>query len=113
LSRWTLADAKWIAELTVAIEAVTAFLHFVLNLHANQDTTWLARYTYGYRIHHGYVGLLLVVVAMLLSPESFLRPWLKRIGIAMIASDLIHHFVVLWLTQGDPEFTIVYPGSGG
>jgi hypothetical protein len=39
-------------------------------------------------------------------------PWRRRLlvaGAALALSDLVHHFVVLWLVVGDPEFHLVYP----
>ena len=35
--------------------------------------------------------------------------WMMTIGLAMIVSDLMHHFLVLWPITGDPKFDLVYP----
>jgi hypothetical protein len=95
----------------VLIEAVTVLLRFGLQLEATRDTSsTLGRLTGGIRIHHGYVGLLVVVVAAaMLSRRPLLGRWLLVVGCALVASDLVHHFLVLWPIVGDPEFYLVYP----
>ncbi|MFH1468454.1 MAG: hypothetical protein ABIO70_28955 [Pseudomonadota bacterium] len=93
--------------LAVAMEAVTCLFRFGLGLQATRDTGFLARLTFGLRIHHGYVGLLLILLAAL-------RPGLWRnlaliVGVGMLVSDLIHHFLVLWPITGSPQFDLTYP----
>ena len=35
--------------------------------------------------------------------------WMVIVGLALIKSDLIHHFLVLWPITGRHEFDLVYP----
>ena len=101
---WTIAG-------TCATELLTVALRFGLRLQSTRDTaSTIGVLTCGVRIHHGYIGALLLLVAWAL--------WWKRhaiaqraliIGGSLLLSDLIHHFVVLWLVVGSPEFHPVYP----
>ena len=99
------------AVLTVLIEAVTVLFRFGLHLESTRDTaSTIGRLTGGIRIHHGYFGLLAVVIAAaLLHRRPLLGRWLLVIGIALVASDLVHHFLVLWPIVGEPEFHLFYP----
>ena len=97
----------WIVALTSVVELVTCLFRFGFGFQSTRDTAWLAKFTFGIRIHHGYIGLLLILLSTWPRPEW--RIWTFRIGAALLLSDIIHHFVVLWLTQGDPEFHLTYP----
>jgi hypothetical protein len=99
--------ALWGLALAVPIELITDLARFGLNLQATRDTGVLAHLTFGLRIHHGYLGLLLCMLA-------WLRPGLWRnlalvLGAALLTSDLAHHFAVLWPITGSPQFDLVYP----
>jgi hypothetical protein len=39
-------------------------------------------------------------------PKSSFR--LLAIGIGLFISDMIHHFVVLWIITGNPQFDLLY-----
>jgi len=102
------------AALTVLIEGVTCILRFGFRLESTKHTaSTIGRLTFGLRIHHGYVGLLVAVaalVAMKCRPEW--SAWARialAVGIALVASDAIHHFLVLWPVTGSPHFDLVYP----
>jgi hypothetical protein len=99
----------WIAALTIVFEAVTCLFRFGLGMQSTRDTTITGHFTFGLRIHHGYVGVLLVAAAFLIPQCWRLRTWCLRIGVALVASDLIHHFLVLWPITGDPHFDLTYP----
>jgi hypothetical protein len=115
---FTCADLWWIAGLTLAFEALTCFFRFGLHLQSTRDTARLARYTFGLRIHHGYLG-----IALLLTMTTrccwwrwahrrlpfFVRVWCFRVGWSLILSDASHHFLVLWPVTGSPQFDIFYP----
>jgi len=93
------------AVLTALIEGFTVLLRFGLHLEATRDTaSTLGRLTGGMRIHHGYFGLLVILIA-----AAVLRRWLVVVGIALVCSDLVHHFLVLWPIVGSPEFYLFYP----
>jgi len=103
----------WALALTVALEGVTVLLRFGLGLESSRDTaSTVGALTGGIRIHHGYIGVLVIVGAL-----SCLRRWPKGsrwalvIGIALLLSDAIHHFLVLWPMVGSPQFHWVYPAG--
>lgn len=104
-----LEDVGWTAFWTVAFEGVTLLGRFGLGLQSTRDTSWLKHWTFGLRIHHAYFGLLMVLVAVGRGHKDWWGDWLLRIGLALVLSDLIHHFLVLWPITGSPEFDIVYP----
>lgn len=93
--------------LTAIFEAITCVLRFGLDLQSTRETSAVARFTFGLRIHHSYPGALLMVVCAFLKP-SRLRDVLLIVGIALLASDLIHHFLVLWPITGSPQFDLTY-----
>jgi len=101
----------WSLLLTIVFEALTCVLRFGLELQSTRATAstigWL---TGGIRIHHSYIGLAMIVCSCWLwnrRPQSAF--WLLAIGLGLLFSDLIHHFVVLWVIVGDPQFDLVYP----
>ena len=51
------------------------------------------------RIHHGYIGVVLVLIYLF-----WLQDILLVVGLSLIFSDLIHHFIVLPLWIGRTEF---------
>lgn len=97
-----------IIALTIIIEAITAFFRFGLKKQSTRDTVWLAKYTFGYRIHHGYWGVLLVPLAYLLPLPALWQEIGVVVGWALILSDLAHHFLVLWPITGHHDFDIRY-----
>ena len=102
-------DALWIAGLTLAFEAVTCLLRFGFGIESTRDTLTISSVTSGIRIHHSYIGLLMILISLLLPRGRAARSWCLRIGGALLMSDLIHHFLVLWITQGCPQFDLTYP----
>mmetsp|Transcript_17682 Transcript_17682/g.33533 ORF Transcript_17682/g.33533 Transcript_17682/m.33533 type:complete len:193 (-) Transcript_17682:8-586(-) len=104
---------------TALFEGVTCFMRFGLGLQSTRDTSSLAKYTGGLRIHHGYLGIVLATVSYLWcqdrsttgssSSSNHIHLWMFPVGCALIISDLIHHFIVLYATTGDPQFDLVYP----
>lgn len=93
--------------LALLFEAVTVFARFGLGLQSTRDTRHLAALTSGFRIHHGYVGALLLLAACRMGPGM----WRDRgliLGVALLVSDLVHHFGVLWWITGDPQFDLRY-----
>ena len=100
----------WCLVLTAVIELVTVFLRFGLGLTAQEHSAWLAPFTFGYRDHHSYLGVVLFVAGLLVSKRPSLRRVLFIAGGALVLSDMIHHFLVLWPVTGSPEFYTRYPG---
>ena len=95
----------------MVLEVLTCVSRFGLGLQSTRDTaSTIGVLTFGIRIHHGYVGLVMVVIAVRLWHRSPSRArYILLIAIALIASDLIHHFLVLWPITGSPHFHFVYP----
>jgi hypothetical protein len=93
----------------VAIEAVTAGLRFGLKLESTRDTaSTVGRFTFGLRIHHGYIGVAVAIAAAFVRKVA-IRNLLLIVAIGLILSDLFHHFLVLWPLTGSPQFDLVYP----
>jgi hypothetical protein len=93
--------------LAIVFEAITIGFRFGLNLQSTRDTAAIGAWTCGLRIHHGYIGLLLLPLAWCF--PLGLRHALWLIAIGLIFSDLAHHFLVLWPFVGDPQFDLYYP----
>lgn len=104
---WSTA-VVWCLILAIAIEGITCLLRFSLQLEATRDTCFLSALTFGLRIHHCYLGLAVGIAGVFLAREDALNWWLI-VGAAFVLSDLAHHFVVLWLVTGQPEFDLFYP----
>jgi len=114
--------AIWIGLLlAVLFELVTVILRFGLGWKSPERTRLLGRLTKGWRIHHGYPGLVLMPAAipvqgLIPGAESpflmltWLGPILLAIGLMLAVSDLIHHAIVLPLFAGSHEFELHYPG---
>lgn len=85
---------------TLLFEALTCLGRFGLGLRSREIAPRYQKYTFGVRIHHGYVG------AAVLPPPlvGAFDPWTQclLVGVAggLILSDLIHHFMVLPLLTG-------------
>ena len=95
---------------TVIFEAVTCVLRFGLQLESTRDTaSTIGLLTFGVRIHHSYIGVALIPIAMLLEKSW---PQIGRhtlmIALGLLVSDMIHHFVVLWYVVGSPQFDLYY-----
>lgn len=95
---------------TMIFVAVTCLLRFGLRLESTRDTaSTIGVLTFGLRIHHSYIGIALIPIAMLCERRW---PQIARqvllIGMGLVLSDLIHHFVVLWYFAGSPQFDLFY-----
>lgn len=99
----------WIAILTLLFEAMTAALRFGFGLQATQSTAFIGNLTFGIRIHHGYLGIILLLFSLIPALPIYFRNILLILGSSLLLSDLIHHFIVLWLITGDPQFHLTYP----
>ncbi len=106
LSFWS--AMAWGTALAVAFELVTCIFRFGLDLQSSQDTLYFASFTFGYRIHHGYLGLLALLLLCVIPGRSWRRLFLM-IGLCLAVSDLVHHLLVLWPITGSPEFDLRYP----
>lgn len=95
--------------LAALIETVTAFFRFGLGIQATRDTaSGIGRFTFGVRIHHGMIGLVLLLCTAF-PVDTVWKRRLAVIGGALAVSDAVHHFVVLWAVTGSPELDLFYP----
>jgi hypothetical protein len=102
----------WTILLTGAIELLSCLLRFTFGLRTARDTRWLSRWTLGYRVHHGYVGLVMPLACLGWLPwRSPWCAWGVVLGAALVFSDLLHHGV-LWLVTGSPQFDLRYAADG-
>ncbi len=113
----TAKDIKYaiprIIMLTLLFEVIALVCRFVLGLEASvvgRDT--IGSLTFNIRIHHGYIGVLMILAGFLW-PKEFKSTaiWITIIGVSLFVSDLIHHFAVLWPITGDHQFHLIYPNS--
>ena len=98
---------------TIAIELICVVLRFGFGKDSTSATaSTIGVLTLGIRIHHGYIGALLIPLGIAFDqgPRSWGR-WVLVLGIALFASDFIHHFLVLWPITGSPDFDLFYPSS--
>lgn len=105
----TCEDRPWVvtAVITVVIEVVTSLFRFGFGLESTRDTALISGLTFGYRIHHGYLGVVMVITSLMAS-RSGLRSFLLVVGAALALSDLVHHFLVLWPITGSHQFDLRY-----
>ena len=103
--------------LGIVIEVFTSLMRFYFGLESTNDTAVIGEFTGGIRIHHGYIGVLLMFCAAFniqrtnsWSAKIFkLWHWFFIIGTGLVISDFVHHFIVLQLAVGRPQFDLVYP----
>lgn len=117
---WITQVASWLESRTMmqtvlvglafaaAVEVITCVARFGLGLESTRDTSFLSRLTFGLRLHHGYLGALLLIVAIFVR-DPLWRRLLIVVGGGLVVSDLVHHFLILWPIVGSPEFHLRYP----
>lgn len=104
MTLWT--GVGWGLLLTVLFEGFTILLRFGWGRESKKDTRFIARFTAGYRIHHGYIGAVMILFTPLW--DGVWQMWWLAVGIGLFLSDMIHHFAVLWPITGSPEFDFRY-----
>ena len=94
--------------LTAAFEILTIFCRFGLGISIKTREKQIKKFTLGVRIHHGYLGLGLMLLCGGIYYWELLELGylclLSIIGWVLLLSDLIHHFLVLKLITGNSEF---------
>ena len=93
---------------TMLMEGALCVGRFGLGVSMKEHEGTITRYTLGVRIHHGYVGavVLLVVATGRLVGVPW-KPWSRIVTVvawSLVLSDAIHHFLVLYLITGATEF---------
>lgn len=94
----------------MVMETVTCIMRFGLRMESTRDTSALAAITFNLRIHHSYLGVVGMLIGWFIwrRVNEKLGRWLVIIGIGAFASDMIHHFLVLWPIVGSPQFDFFY-----
>jgi len=98
--------------LTTIIESVTLFFRFGLGLKSTEHTaSTVGQLTMGIRIHHGYVGLFILIMLFLIpvSRQHRYGNIAYVTGMSLFVSDILHHSL-LYLVTGSADLDLVYPG---
>lgn len=100
--------------LTITFEIITLVSRFGLQIESTRDTAFLATFTLGLRIHHGYIGILIALASYYFSRSASTKSkrfllWILASGLGLFLSDMLHHFLVLWPITGSPQFDLIYP----
>ncbi len=103
----------WSLGLTFLFETLTLFMRFGLGLEwAAVSRSTVGVLTFGVRVHHSFVGLILLLGASLMVDRLGMWQGLAfATGWGLLFSDLIHHFLVLWPITGRPQFHLLYRQS--
>lgn len=107
------ATIVWALLGTTVIEIICIVLRFGFDKDSTSATaSTIGVLTFGYRIHHGYIGMLMIPLGIWFF-DGVKSPgwWALVIGVSLFASDFIHHFFVLWPIIGTPDFDLVYPSQ--
>lgn len=100
----------------ILLEAITLAVRFKLGVSARSFYAgtsdkllgWyhigaaLKKLAFGYRIHHGYIGLAIWLIGCITTTAV-----VQQIGLILFWSDVLHHSI-LWLFTGDAEFDITH-----
>jgi hypothetical protein len=99
--------------LTLVMEMITLFFRFGLGLQSTLHTaSTIGRLTFGIRIHHGYIGVLLLCInAVPAFSKNRFSALVTIIGASLFLSDVIHHSL-LYLVTGSADLDLVYPEPG-
>ena len=111
LFRFIQSDKGYIISIlacTLICELATCTGRFALKISFKEKEQVIKKLTFGIRIHHSYVGIGMILAAAIASLfVSGKPPWLSLLGIlgwGLLLSDIIHHFLVLYLVTGNTEF---------
>ncbi len=104
------SNAQKIMFLTFVIEATTMFFRFGLGLESTKHTaSTVGRLTMGIRIHHGYIGLVMLLLLFIpFIKKSRYAAVLSIVGASLFLSDILHH-TLLYLITGSADLDLVYP----
>ncbi len=94
---------------TFLIEALTIFGRFVFKINSKNFYIYLTKklkLKYMIHVHHLFFGIIISAISY-----HYTFPIFFNLGLAMILSDLIHHFIILQYIMGNPEFHIIYKNS--
>ena len=83
----------YIIILTIIIELITCLFRFGFKIKAKEFQKKHCKLYFGKRIHHAYFGPIFLIISLFFN--NFAQVILISLGISLILSDLIHHFIVL------------------
>src|SRR4051794_35288714 len=92
----------------VILEAATVVLRFGANLQSTRDTGLVGTYTWGLRIHHGYLALLPAPAPPPSRPPPP-RTLLLTLAVGLFVSALFHPSLALGPPPGSPHFALLSP----
>ncbi|OGJ20253.1 hypothetical protein A3K73_08270 [Candidatus Pacearchaeota archaeon RBG_13_36_9] len=101
---------KVVVYTALLIELATIFMRFVFKVSSKEIYIKIMRkfkLKRFYHFHHLFLGMIIALFFYFYRHET-----LFNVGLGIISSDLLHHFAVLWLIMGNPEFHIVYKNIG-
>ena len=99
-------DFGTVVVIAFCLEVLTLFGRFFLKFSSKVFYIKLVKklgFRYFIHFHHMFFGMLISSASFFFELHFFFN-----FGLGMILSDMIHHFIVLWLIVGDPEFHIIY-----
>jgi hypothetical protein len=110
---WDRETWRWSIAATIVIEVICLVLRFGFGQESTKATaSTIGMLTFGIRVHHGYIGLLLIPLGLALyESKAHWGRWIFIAGVSLFLSDFIHHFLILWPITGSPHFDLVYPTS--
>ena len=111
--------------LFLIFELLTIYFRFGLAMTSTEETAFLAPFTFGWRIHHGYIGFVMLLWSITthwklnknyifrerrvyIPKFQFFFNTISILGIGLFLSDIVHHFLVLWPITGSPNFDLMY-----
>jgi hypothetical protein len=100
-------DIKIIILTIMLVELLSIIIRFLFKISAMEINIKIMRklkLKRFYHFHHLFSGILIAVIFYSFYPNALLF----NIGLGIAASDIVHHFIVLWIIMGNPEFHIVY-----
>jgi hypothetical protein len=93
---------------TLICELSTCVGRFGFKISLKEKEQVIKKLTLGIRIHHGYVGIGMILAAVVANAYvSSHSPWPSLLGVVgwgLLLSDTIHHFLVLYFMTGKTEF---------
>ncbi|MGV6814740.1 MAG: hypothetical protein ACWA5W_07010 [Phycisphaerales bacterium] len=90
-------------------ELLTIVLRFRFKMTSPTHTRPIGKLTGGYRIHHGYPGIGMIMLIPLVPFQTVLSSLVIIVALMLFVSDLIHHAIILPIFAGGHEFEIKYP----
>ncbi len=95
----------------LGFEFVTVVLRFGFKMTSPTHTRRMAKFTNGYRIHHGYPGVVMFMAVPIMPWPTIAGSLVLIAALMLFVSDFLHHAIVLPLCAGGHEFDLRYPSD--